>query len=311
MRRPTNAEAVAAYARSLRRRGLSAKTCKLYLDTARRFVHSLGRRSLRRTTRRHVESFLAARARTLSPSTHADEARRLRRFLVTLLAEGLISKNPAEKVEIPLAHHRAPLLLSEDAVGKLLTAASVVSRDHRRGGRSVALRNRALVELAYGLGLRGSEVTAIRAVDLNLREATLLVRRAKNGGQAVLPLPPSVVPHLRAYLKDGRPALVAKGGRRDQGRLLLTNAGRPICPSHLGEYVRRVADRAGLDAHPHALRRALATHLVRAGASIVVVQDLLGHARLGTTARYVAVDRDDLRRAVAILDRSPGGTPTA
>ncbi|MCA9647035.1 MAG: tyrosine-type recombinase/integrase, partial [Myxococcales bacterium] len=139
--------------------------------------------------------------------------------------------------------------------------------------------------------------------DLDLAAGCLLVRRAKRGEPRQLPLPPAALPPLARYLRLGRPRLV----RGDvlpaaEQRLLLTERGTPLVANEVLRVVKQVAARAGLRAHPHALRRALATHLVQAGVSIAHVRELLGHVRLDTTQRYVLVEREDLRRAVDVLD---------
>ena len=137
--------------------------------------------------------------------------------------------------------------------------------------------------------------------DVDLAAGAMLVRRAKRGRPEVLPLPPAAVPVVLRYLREARPQLAAPGHK---GALLLRNDGRPHrLASDVNKLVDRVARRAGLEqVHPHALRRAVATHLVEAGASISVVQWLLGHEEIRTTARYVGVRRGDLRKAVACLD---------
>lgn len=107
--------------------------------------------------------------------------------------------------------------------------------------------------------------------------------------------------HVRRYLLEGRPSLV-RPEVDDRGHLLLARTGRPWGKSEPYLTILRVASMAGVRAHPHALRRALSTHLVREGVSVPAVRDLLGHASLATTARYVEVDRAGLHRAVACLD---------
>lgn len=113
-------------------------------------------------------------------------------------------------------------------------------------------------------------------------------------------------PHLEAYLREGRPALV-RPGVDHRGGLFLSQYGRPLVDNSIvTTLVERAAQNAGVRAHPHALRRSVATHLVREGVPVPCVQELLGHVKLATTACYVAVDRDDLRRAVEVLDRNLG-----
>lgn len=289
--------ALADYESHLRRRGLAPATLVLFLTTARDFLRFVGR--VRGVARADVDRFLASRRPALSPATLADETARLRGFLRALVALGHLDASPADNLAVPRAHRPPPLLLSQDAVRRLLVGALVPPR---RGGEPVALRDRALVELAYGVGLRAAELRAALLVDLDLAAGTLLVRRAKRGAQRILPLPPASLPHLRAWVERGRPLLARHG--RDAGHLLLNDVGAPLRHHAVQEVVARIARRAGVRCHPHALRRALATHLVAEGVSVLAVQDVLGHERLDTTAGYVAVDADDLRRAVAVLERT-------
>lgn len=308
--RRDHARALAAYTEHLVRRGVSPRTRDLYLLTARRFVASLGALPLRRLARGQVEAFMAGRAGRLSPAVRTDECYRLGAFLRALVALGLLPEDPAAGIMPPgRPPYGVQVVLSEAGVARLLDAASRAAEQARPLARAAALRDRALLEVLYGLGLRASEAGALRLVDLDLGGQALLVHRAKGGGEAALPLPPACVPPLRRYVEDGRPALAARGRGADQGRLLLTNVGTPMDGRRVAEAVARVARRAGLRAHAHALRRSLATHLVRAGAPVPAVQALLGHQRIDTTAVYVDVERDDLRRAVEVLERLRGRAP--
>ncbi len=128
----------------------------------------------------------------------------------------------------------------------------------------------------------------------------LLCRAAKNGPERRLPLPPASIPHLAAYLREGRSVLARGGG---EGRLILGAEGKPLSSEGVLRIVRAVARRAGVHATPHAFRRSVATHLVRAGVTVPAVQKLLGHSSLQMTAHYVLVDLEDLHRAVEKLER--------
>src|SRR5207253_1827934 len=97
-------------------------------------------------------------------------------------------------------------------------------------------------------------------LDFNATEGTLLVRRAKNGGGAFLPVSKAAIAGIEEYLRKGRPHLVRPDGR-DQGHLLLTRSGRPFDKMRVGAIVARAAERAGHRGHPHAFRRSVATHL--------------------------------------------------
>jgi site-specific recombinase XerD len=122
-------------------------------------------------------------------------------------------------------------------------------------------------------------------------------------GPATVPVPPSALPHLDAYLREGRRHFVREG-RDDGGRLFLSERGRPLDGNAVLRIVWLVTSRVGLRASPHAFRRSVSTGLVRNGASVVAVKDLLGHKRLSTTQRYLATNLDDVRKAVELLDES-------
>jgi site-specific recombinase XerD len=170
---------------------------------------------------------------------------------------------------------------------------------------AVALRDRALIELLYAVGLRASEAEAARVVDLDLAQGTLLCRRAKRGRSRVLPLPPACLPALARYLERGRPRLV-RAEVEDQGHLFLSRRGRPLAyRGAVYGVVRRLARRAGVRAHPHAVRRATATHLARQGVNLGAIQALLGHVNVATTSIYLGVDPAELRAAVETLEVSP------
>jgi site-specific recombinase XerD len=256
--------------------------------------------------REHVDRLLADRAREVAASTLARELGTLRACFGVLVDEGHLDRDPTAGLVVARGHPRPPLLVAHGDVARLLAvAADARGRAPRHAPavrQALALRDRACLELLYGLGLRAAEVHAARTVDLVLApgQDALLVRRAKRGEPRQLPLPPSSAEHLARYLHEGRPHLAR--GERDEGRLLLTVRGTPVRPEEVLRIVSKLARRAQVRAHPHALRRALATHLVLAGASLVAVQELLGHVNLTTTQRYVVVERHELRRAVDALE---------
>lgn len=300
--------ALAALERAARARGLAPATLARRLGVARRFLAGL-RSPLRRVATDDVRRYLASRTESgAGATTLAVELSVLRGLFSVLVEAKLVAADPTERIALPRAHSRPPIVLSETGVKELLVAA------HAPPGRcslpperalALRLRDRACLELLYGLGLRASELR-VRVADLNLAEGTLLVRRAKRGGGAFLPLPSAALPHVERYLREGRPALVRPGADH-QGALFLGQYGRPIHNGVVTKLVERAAANAGVRAHPHAFRRAVATHLVRRGASVPIVQALLGHARLDTTARYVGVDREDLKKAVETLEQARGG----
>lgn len=290
-------KALLLVARDLARLGRSQAWTRIVVAAGRRFFEH-ARKPPQELRRKHAIAYLATRAGALAPTSYALEVHAVKVFFDALERLGLVAKAP----ELGLARERprpSPrLLLSEEAVQALLAAKPPEGRgphDH-----AIALRDRAILETLYGLGIRRAEVCAARVVDLDLGAGTLFGRRAKRGVSRALPLPPSTLGHLSRYLAEARPILAKTG--KDDGRLFVTWRGKPLTGSTVNAIVARAAKRAGRRAHPHAFRRAVATHLVRAQVPVPAVQALLGHKRLETTATYVAIDREELRRVIAALD---------
>jgi len=270
---------------------LSAKaTRETYVPLVRRFLQEEDV-TPGRVLRRHVEGHLAAVER-LSPASRWKILRAIRSFSRFLVREGKLTSDPTAglKVKVPETAH---LQLSTRQVGKLLGGCKVTAR---------GLRDRALIDLLYGGALRRSEACRVLVGDLDLFRGTVLVRRAKRGKPAEVPLPPRTIASLKRYLEEGRPLL----GRAKTAHLLLVRGGKPMAPNYASVLIREAGARVGVEAHAHALRRACATHLVEAGVSLRMVQVLLGHASLRHTALYVGVSRVELRRVVSALERQPG-----
>lgn len=284
------------------RRGLTEATRNAVAWVTVRFLRSTAK-SPRKLSRSDVERFLAERAREdlASATRHADLVR-LRILFRALRALGQIDADPSQGLVVAPSRRRPVLALGEESITTLFQAAVLRLEDPRRRIRALALRDRACLELAYCLGLRASEVAAAKVTDLDLIQGELRVRSAKRGDTRTLPVPPRSLPWMQRWLREGRPVLL-RGP--DRGQLLLDQFGKGL-DAEIGVrvIVRNVARRAGIVAHPHALRRAVATHLVRRGVPVPAVQALLGHRQLDTTAMYVEVDRVELRRAVQHLDRS-------
>jgi len=292
--RKDQAKALRAFERHCQRRNLSPTTIDTHSWVLGKFFQ-LVRKAPRRVTPLDVRCFLAAR----SPGRHVHELSTLRCFFRVVYEDDLEAALPTDGIQAGRAKPAPPLLLSEATVQALLRTA--LSLEGQGRTLLLALRDRACLELLYGTAIRASELRAIRIADLDLPAGRLQVRPAKRGVPRQVFLPQRAVVHVQRYLVKGRPALV-RPRVDDRGHLFLARTGRPWDRNEPWRTIRRVASRAGVRAHPHALRRALSTHLVREGVSLPAVRDLLGHASLATTARYVEVDRAGLHRAVACLD---------
>jgi integrase/recombinase XerD len=206
---------------------------------------------------------------------------------------GARSDNPAAELELPRRARTLPRTLSPGEAERLIEAAN--------GATPRSLRDRALVELLYGAGLRVSEALGLdkAAVDLDGRLVRCLGKGSK---ERVVPIGREAVESLRRYLARGRPYL----DKRHRPELFLNAQGGALTRAGAFLVLRRLAATAGLEperVHPHLLRHSFATHLLEGGADLRSVQEMLGHADLSTTERYTHVS--DRRRRELFFQAHP------
>ena len=227
-----------------------------------------------------LESWLAAlRAEGLSASTIARRTAAVRAFFKHQQLIGEREDNPAAAVQGPKRTRRLPRTLSAGETERLIEAAGGVTP---RG-----MRDRALVELLYGAGLRISEALGLEKASVDLDERFVRVL-GKGGKERLVPLGRPAADAVRRYLALGRPHL----DRRHRPDLFLNARGGALTRAGAFLILRRLAEKAGLDptrVHPHLLRHSFATHLLEGGADLRSVQEMLGHADLGTTELYTHV----------------------
>ena len=241
-----------------------------------------------------IEAWLAdLRARGQASSSVARRAAAARSFYRHLVALGQRADNPAAQVDLPRRRRRLPRSLSLLEVERLIDAAN--------GTTPRSLRDRALVELLYGAGLRVSEAVGLErgGVDLDRRTVRCV---GKGDKERVVPLGTEAVEALRRYLARGRPYL----DRRHRPELFLNAHGGGLTRGGAFLILRRLAAKAGLDPeriHPHLLRHSFATHLLEGGADLRSVQEMLGHADLATTELYTHVS--DRRRRETYFKAHP------
>jgi integrase/recombinase XerD len=219
------------------------------------------------------------RARGLAPASIARRGAAARSFYRHLVLIGEREDNPAADVDLPRRRDRLPRSLSPREVESLIEAA--------QGVTPRSLRDRALVELLYGAGLRVGEAVALDRgrVDLENRVVRCL---GKGDKERIVPLGRQAADALRRYLSRGRPHL----DRRRRPELFLNAQGGALTRAGAFLILRRLAGKAGLEparVHPHLLRHSFATHLLEGGADLRSVQEMLGHADLGTTELYTHV----------------------
>ena len=235
-----------------------------------------------------LERWLAAmRAQGLAPSTIARRVSAVRTYFRHLVLIGAKTENPAASVQLPRRARTLPRALSPAETERLIDAAT--------GTTPRALRDRALVELLYGAGLRVSEAVGLEKGGVAIEERVVRVL-GKGGKERLVPLGRPAAEAVRRYLALGRPHL----DRRYRPELFLNARGGALTRAGAFLILRKLAGRAGLEptrVHPHLLRHSFATHLLEGGADLRSVQEMLGHADLGTTERYTHVS-DRRRREV-------------
>jgi integrase/recombinase XerD len=233
------------------------------------------------------------RADGLSPATIARRTASARTFFRHLQLIGARADNPAAELALPRRARTLPRTLSAGEAERLIEAAAGVTPR--------ALRDRALVELLYGAGVRVSEAMGLEKGGVDLDERLVRVV-GKGGKERVVPLGREAAEALRRYLARGRPHL----DRRHRPELFLNAKGGALTRAGAFLILRRLAAAAGLDparVHPHLLRHSFATHLLEGGADLRSVQEMLGHADLGTTELYTHVT--DRRRREAYFAAHP------
>jgi len=279
-----------AYMAWMRGRGMSPATLRAYAADLRQLdrwlaAAGIGPEEADALTLRRFAAHLGTLR--YAPATAARKLSAARGAYGFMLDRGLVERNPAALVPGPRQVRTLPATLSEPEVEELFDRP--VAADPRR------LRDRALLELLYGCGLRASEACGLRIADVDADEGTVRVI-GKGGKERVVPLGGAAADALGRYLRTGRPRL----GRPATDRVFLSVRGRPLGPTDVRRALRRELDAAGLAQRPpHALRHTFATHLLEHGADLRSIQELLGHASVGTTQVYTHVSVRHLRAAHA------------
>jgi integrase/recombinase XerD len=269
--------------------GHSVNTVEAYVRDLRRlgeFAASKGVRDPGRLSRTHLRDHVyLLKDLGLSAATIRRAVSSIRTYYRFLAGEGRVSDDPSDRLAAPRRGRTLPDTLSVSEVVALLAAPHLDD--------PLAWRDRALLELAYGAGLRVSELCGLVVTDLLLTENLVRVF-GKGGKERLVPIGRSVIGAISVYLHTVRPTLDrGKSG----GRLLLNARGQPLSRVGAWGIVKRAAARAGITKRvtPHTLRHSFATHLLEGGADLRAVQEMLGHADLSTTQIYTHVDREYLR----------------
>lgn len=273
-------------------RGASPNTISAYrrdLDTYVDFLLERGVTDPAGVTGDDVTAFMSRlREQGFAPSSIERKVAAVKSFHKHLVRDGVTTNHPTASLPLPKKPERLPDVVSIEQVAKVL--------DQPFPDGPVGYRDRAVLEVLYGCGLRVSELAGLDLADVELVEGFARVL-GKGGKERVVPVAGTALAAVQEYLAHGRPHLHAtKGARRqDPEALFLSVRGRRLNRQVLFEIVRRYGGRAGVDMHPHTLRHSFATHMLEGGADLRALQEMLGHSDISTTQVYTHVDRTHLR----------------
>ena len=221
----------------------------------------------------------------LAPASIRRSISAVRTYFKFLLGEGHVVRDPSDRLETPRRWRSLPEVLTVDEVERLISAPTL--------DEPLAFRDRALLELAYGAGLRVSEWISLGTRDVLLEEGLVRVF-GKGSKERLVPIGRGAIGAVAVYLRELRPRLERGRGK---GVLLLNSRGQPLSRMGAWKLLRKYVERTGIEKRvtPHTLRHSFATHLLEGGADLRAVQEMLGHADISTTQIYTHVDREFLR----------------
>jgi integrase/recombinase XerC len=241
-----------------------------------------------------LRSYLGNLVTRLAPSSRARRLASIKSLYRFLAREKVIATNPAKEVKTPKLPRSLPKFLPVDEAFALVDSP---------GSQSPAdLRDRAILEVLYGGGLRISELCSLSVADWD-REGRVLRVFGKNSKERLCPVHRKAATALERYLERRHELLNQRNARADPPALFLNYRGGRLRPRSVARHLTRYARRCGLPrtVSPHALRHSFATHLLAGGADVRTIQELLGHASLSTTQRYTHVSWERLQE---IYDKS-------
>ena len=274
----------------LERTGVSLHTVRAYLRDLADLELFLAPQHLplRAVTHAALRRYLGHLAARLAPSSRARKLASIKALYRFLARQKVIASNPARSLVAPRIPRALPKFLPVDEAFALVESPG--------SGSARDLRDRAILEILYGAGLRISELCSLSMDDWD-REARVLRAFGKNSKERLCPIHRKAAAALEAYLRCRPELLRAKSAHVDPAAIFLSHRGGRLRPRSVARLLSRYAVRAGLlrTVSPHALRHSFATHLLAGGADVRAIQELLGHASLSTTQRYTQVSWERLQ----------------
>jgi integrase/recombinase XerC len=287
-------KAVADFLRYLREKNASAHTRRAYTSDLEQFAAYAGPRKWKEIDHITIRGFLSQLyEKGLSKTSVARSLAAVRSLYRWLAQEGVVEQNPAKLVATPKLPKKLPRVPTIEEMNTVLDGAMPETA-------AFPERDRLMLELLYGCGIRNSELTGINLDDIRLSAEAILIR-GKGKKERYVPFGDAVKSALAVYLPVRQTTLGEK--RKNTGALLINQRGGRLTSRSVGRIIKRIAVAKGLspDVHPHTLRHAFGTHMLEEGADLRAIQELLGHERLATTQRYTQLS---MKHVLQVYDQT-------
>jgi integrase/recombinase XerC len=285
-------KSITQFLRSLQQRNASTNTVLAYTKDLRSFSDYIGETKPADLDHVRIRGYLSSLYdQGLGKSSVARHLAAVRSFYRWLAREGHVKQNPAALVSTPKLPKKLPRVPTMEEINNVLDA-------NMPENAAFPERDRVLLELLYGCGVRNSELIGINLDDIHWPNEAILVR-GKGKKERMVPLGETAALAIREYLPKRLELLRTR--KKTNPALLLNLRGTRLTTRSVGRIVKQIAIARGLpaDIHPHTLRHAFGTHLLEEGADLRAIQELLGHERLSTTQRYTQLS---MKHVVSVYD---------
>ena len=286
--------AVADFLRHLREKNASPHTIKAYTGDLANFSAYVGSRRWEQIDHIAIRGFLSQLyEQGLGKTSVARSLAAVRSLYRWLASEGMVEQNPAKLVATPKLPKKLPRVPTIEEMNSVLDGQMPETA-------AFPERDRLMLELLYGCGIRNSELIGINLDDIRLSAEAILIR-GKGKKERYVPFGDSAKRALGAYL-PARQVLLGRMGKHSSA-LLINHRGGRLTTRSVGRIIKKIAVSKGLspDVHPHTLRHAFGTHMLEEGADLRAIQELLGHERLATTQRYTQLS---MGHVLQVYDRT-------
>lgn len=272
-------------------RGLSKNSVEAYLNDIRKlfeYYDTIGKPFVPESiTDRDLFSFVSWMAELgMLPNTQSRVISGIKSFFGFLMLEDIIQLDPSAEVESPRMDRKLPDVINLTEINALVNAIDA--------SKPEGMRNKAIIEVLYGCGLRVTELVSLRISDLNMEHEYIRVI-GKGNKERIIPIGDTAIKYLTIYLTEVRVHQDIKKGNEDY--IFLNRLGTRLSRISVFTFIKNLALQTGLkkSISPHTFRHSFATHLIEGGADLRAVQEMLGHSSITTTEIYTHLDRDYLK----------------